>query len=150
MGVPNTTCFFLNTWQPIQRGSSGLENHGWFIPQRAPHLSTGCVWYCSSVPFTSVKLSHKSRHKPRSNVVLFLSKSSHVFFNPLNPNEGTTPPMFLLFVYLNLQPSVLGSSIRSCLKKVDRTHSLISALAYDIHCVLLFRSSDFSLTIFVL
>lgn len=97
MGVPNTTCFFLNTWQPIQRGSSGLENHGWFIPQRAPHLSTGCVWYCRSVPFTSVKLSHNSGHKPQSNVVPFLSKSSHGFFNPLDPNEGTTHPMFLLF-----------------------------------------------------
>lgn len=27
-----------------------LEERGCFFPERAPQLSTGCVWYCSSAP----------------------------------------------------------------------------------------------------
>lgn len=32
----------------------GLEQHGCFLPKRAPHLPTGYMWYCSSAPFLPI------------------------------------------------------------------------------------------------
>lgn len=50
-----------------------------FKKQTAPHLATGCLWYCSSTSFTVMELSCNTRHNPLIGAGMFLEESIHVF-----------------------------------------------------------------------
>lgn len=49
------------------------------IPENSITLSTGCMQYYSSDPFSSMELGCQTRHNPWTGMVLYLVESNHVF-----------------------------------------------------------------------
>lgn len=56
---------------------SGLKKHGYFLPEAAPHLSTGCLWYCSSTKVNRTELQYHMQPVD-GNGAVFSIGSSHV------------------------------------------------------------------------
>lgn len=66
-----------------------------FLPTIVPHLSTGCVWYCSSDLFTSV-VQYQTQYKERFGTVR--GRNKFYFSNPGQPLRNSMADCAHVFV----------------------------------------------------